>query len=70
MMYLRGTYLQHTITHHQAEMSKSVPHVDVVITGGDDVKLKICTACKLLKYCSVNRQKNHRSYHKKACSIE
>jgi hypothetical protein len=33
----------------------------------DDVKLKICTACKLVKYCSVECQKNHRSQHKKAC---
>ena len=32
----------------------------------DDVKLKICTACKLVKYCSTD-QKNHRSQHKKAC---
>src|SRR6056300_1567949 len=33
----------------------------------DDVKLKICTACKLVKYCSVECQKNHWSKHKKAC---
>ncbi len=32
----------------------------------DDVKLKKC-ACKLVKYCSVDCQKNHRSKHKKAC---
>ncbi len=37
------------------------------ITGGDDVKLKLCTACKLVKYCGVNCQKNHRPLHKKAC---
>jgi len=33
----------------------------------DDIKLKICTACKLVKYCSVACQKNHRKQHKKAC---
>jgi hypothetical protein len=33
----------------------------------DEVRLKICTACKLVKYCSVDRQKNHRPQHKKAC---
>ncbi len=33
----------------------------------DDVKLKICTACKLVKYCSVECQKNHRPQHKRAC---
>jgi hypothetical protein len=33
----------------------------------DDVKLKICTACKLVKYCSVECQKIHRLLHKKAC---
>jgi tetratricopeptide (TPR) repeat protein len=33
----------------------------------DNVKLKACTACKLVKYCSVGCQKNHRPQHKKAC---
>jgi hypothetical protein len=33
----------------------------------DNIKLKICTACKLVKYCSVECQKNHRPKHKKAC---
>jgi TPR repeat protein len=37
------------------------------ISGGDDVKLLLCTACKLVKYCSVECQKNHRPQHKKAC---
>ena len=30
-------------------------------------KLKMCTACKLVKYCSVECQKNHRKQHKKVC---
>jgi tetratricopeptide (TPR) repeat protein len=32
----------------------------------DDVKLKKC-ACDLVKYCSVDCQKNHRPQHKKMC---
>ena len=32
----------------------------------DNIKLKKC-ACNLVKYCSVECQKNHRSQHKKAC---
>ena len=32
----------------------------------DDVKLKKC-ACNLLKYCSVECQRNHRPQHKKTC---
>jgi tetratricopeptide (TPR) repeat protein len=32
----------------------------------DDVKLKKC-ACNLVKYCTVDCQKNHRPQHKKAC---
>ena len=37
------------------------------ITGGDDIKLKKCTACYLVRYCSVKCQKDHRPKHKKAC---
>ena len=36
------------------------------IAGVDDTKLKKC-ACGLVKYCSVDCQKNHRLQHKKAC---
>ena len=36
-------------------------------TGSDTVKLKNCTACRLVKYCSVDCQKVHRKQHKKAC---
>eukprot|EP00985_Skeletonema_marinoi_P011099 scaffold5247_cov158-Skeletonema_marinoi.AAC.1 len=33
----------------------------------DDVKLKKCTACYLVRYCSVKCQKEHRPKHKKEC---
>mmetsp|Transcript_2930 Transcript_2930/g.4289 ORF Transcript_2930/g.4289 Transcript_2930/m.4289 type:complete len:300 (-) Transcript_2930:164-1063(-) len=34
----------------------------------DDVKkLKDCSACKLVKYCGVKCQKEHRPQHKRAC---
>ena len=36
------------------------------VAAVDDVKLKKCT-CNLVKYCTVDCQKNHRSRHKKAC---
>eukprot|EP00984_Skeletonema_dohrnii_P021256 scaffold10568_cov140-Skeletonema_dohrnii-CCMP3373.AAC.4 len=37
------------------------------ITGGDDIKLKKCTACYLVRYCSIKCQKAHRPKHKRAC---
>ena len=36
------------------------------VAAVDDTKLKKC-ACGLVKYCSADCQKNHRSRHKKAC---
>ena len=35
--------------------------------GSDIVKLRECTACRLVKYCGVDCQKAHRKQHKKAC---
>ena len=37
------------------------------VAGGDDIKLKECTACHLVKYCSVTCQRDHRPQHKKEC---
>ena len=34
---------------------------------GGPIKLKDCTACRLVKYCGVDCQKAHRKQHKKAC---
>ena len=36
-------------------------------TASDTVKLRNCTACRLVKYCGVVCQKAHRKQHKKAC---
>ncbi len=33
----------------------------------DDIKLRKCTACYLVKYCGVKCQKDHRPKHKKEC---
>ena len=33
----------------------------------DGIKLKKCTACYLVRYCSVKCQKDHRPQHKKKC---
>ena len=32
--------------------------------SGDAVKLKNCTACRLVKYCGVDCQKAHRGQHR------
>eukprot|EP00984_Skeletonema_dohrnii_P002819 scaffold963_cov103-Skeletonema_dohrnii-CCMP3373.AAC.9 len=37
------------------------------IAGVEDIKLKNCTACYLVKYCSVKCQRDHRPQHKKEC---
>ena len=37
------------------------------VAGGDDIKLKKCTACYLVRYCSIKCQKEHRQKHKKEC---
>ena len=37
------------------------------IAEGDTVKLMTCTACKLVRYCSVVCQRDHRPQHKRAC---
>jgi len=33
----------------------------------DEIKLKECTACDLVRYCSDECQENHKSQHKEAC---
>jgi hypothetical protein len=33
----------------------------------DNITLKRCTACKSVRYCSVECQKKHRSQHKRDC---
>ena len=38
------------------------------IAENDDVALKNCTACYLVKYCGIKCQKDHRKQHKRACN--
>ncbi len=38
-----------------------------ITENDDDVKLKKCTACYLVRYCSIECQKDHRKQHKRAC---
>ncbi|EJK56806.1 hypothetical protein THAOC_23231 [Thalassiosira oceanica] len=35
--------------------------------GSDTVRLRNCTACRLVKYCGVDCQRAHRKQHRKAC---
>mmetsp|Transcript_25967 Transcript_25967/g.39234 ORF Transcript_25967/g.39234 Transcript_25967/m.39234 type:complete len:237 (-) Transcript_25967:375-1085(-) len=37
------------------------------IEESHDIKLKSCTACKLVRYCSVKCQREHRPKHKQEC---
>ena len=37
------------------------------IAGGDDITLKKCTACHLVRYCGVKCQRDHWPTHKKEC---
>ena len=37
------------------------------IPENNDIKLKTCTACKSVRYCSIKCQKVHRPKHKKFC---
>ena len=37
------------------------------VVGSDDIKLRRCNACYLVRYCSVKCQKDHRPQHKKEC---
>jgi hypothetical protein len=37
------------------------------IAENDDIKLKICTSCELVRYCSVKCQRNHFPQHEEEC---
>eukprot|EP00984_Skeletonema_dohrnii_P016255 scaffold7175_cov70-Skeletonema_dohrnii-CCMP3373.AAC.2 len=50
-----------------AESDKMMYCASCGIPENDDVKLKKCTACYLVRYCSVKCQKDHRSKHKRDC---
>jgi tetratricopeptide (TPR) repeat protein len=68
-----STNYQHNFRRRRAGctiMSSSAEADEVCASCGtttiDNIKLKKC-GCKLVKYCSVDCQKNHRPQHKKAC---
>ena len=54
-------------------MSAAIKEDEVILcascgtAGSDDIKLKNCTACYLVRYCSVKCQKDHQPKHKKEC---
>ncbi|KAK1746748.1 zf-MYND and TPR domain-containing protein [Skeletonema marinoi] len=37
------------------------------VAEGDEIKLKKCNGCHLVRYCSVKCQREHRPKHKRAC---
>ena len=39
------------------------------IAANNDIKLKTCNSCNLVKYCGVECQKDHRQQHKRACKM-
>ena len=49
------------------EVDKMLCCASCGIAGGGDVKLKDCSACKLVKYCGIECQKKHRKEHKAEC---
>ncbi|EJK46168.1 hypothetical protein THAOC_35179 [Thalassiosira oceanica] len=58
----------HALLSKQLEDVCANCHVPTTRTkAGEAVVLKRCTACRLVKYCSVDCQKAHRKYHKQAC---
>jgi hypothetical protein len=64
------TFSKHLIDIMMSTEEEAAAADDVCASCGtaavDNVKLKKC-ACDLVKYCSVNCQKNHRPQHKKMC---
>jgi hypothetical protein len=37
------------------------------VAGGDDIKLKECTSCHLVRYCSEECREDHQSQHEEEC---
>jgi hypothetical protein len=50
------------------EISEPASCVNCGQEENDEVKLKGCVACKLVKYCNRDCQIAHRPQHKKACT--
>ncbi len=49
------------------EVDKSTCCASCGVAGNDDVKLKKCNGCHLVRYCGVECQKAHRNQHKREC---
>ena len=49
------------------EANKMMRCASCGIAEGDDVKLKKCNGCHLVRYCGIECQKKHRKEHKKEC---
>eukprot|EP00986_Skeletonema_menzelii_P007427 scaffold2919_cov130-Skeletonema_menzelii.AAC.3 len=50
-----------------AECESGMTCASCGVAGCDDIKLRKCTACYLVRYCSVKCQKSHRKQHKREC---
>ena len=51
----------------EAEADADICCANCGIAEVDDIKLKDCDGCDLVKYCSDKCQENHREQHEAAC---
>ena len=63
----RGDVPVENMSEDNEEVDKSTCCASCGIAGIDDVKLKECDGCDLVKYCSDECQRSHKSEHEDAC---